>query len=95
MHPRATGGVLTEIVEPAAAAGGTDEPPAHAHQHRLPGRAGARAARRATSSCKALNEALGGGGWHEIDSEDGPVRLDLGQVVYVSAESDEPRVGFG
>jgi hypothetical protein len=44
---------------------------------------------------KALNEALGGGGWHEIDSEDGPVRVKLGDVVYVSADSDEPRVGFG
>jgi hypothetical protein len=44
---------------------------------------------------KGLNKALGGGGWHELESEDGPVRLDLGQVVYVSAESDEPRVGFG
>jgi hypothetical protein len=39
--------------------------------------------------------ALGDGGWHEIDSEDGPVRLNLGRVVYVSAESDELRVGFG
>ena len=27
--------------------------------------------------------------------EDGPVRVDLGQVVYVSADSTEPRVGFG
>jgi hypothetical protein len=44
---------------------------------------------------KALNRALGDGGWHEIDSEEGPVRVDLGQVVYVSAESDELRVGFG
>ena len=44
---------------------------------------------------KALNKALGGGGWHNIDSEDGPVRVDLGQVVYVSAESDELHVGFG
>jgi hypothetical protein len=43
---------------------------------------------------KALNKALGGGGWHQIDSEEGPVRLDLGQVVYVRAESDDPRVGF-
>ena len=34
-------------------------------------------------------------GWHELESEDGPVRLDLAQVVYVRAESDEPRVGFG
>jgi hypothetical protein len=44
---------------------------------------------------KALNKALGGDGWHEVDSEEGPVRLDLGQVVYVRAESDDQRVGFG
>lgn len=43
----------------------------------------------------ALNEALGGRGWHEVDSEEGPVRLDLAQVVYVRSESDELRVGFG
>jgi hypothetical protein len=44
---------------------------------------------------KALEKALGGEGWHEIKGEDGPVRLDLTQVVYVSAESSEPHVGFG
>jgi len=44
---------------------------------------------------KALEKALGGDGWHEIASEDGPVRLDLGQIVYVSADSSEPHVGFG
>ena len=44
---------------------------------------------------KALNKALGGDGWHELDSEEGPVRLDLAQVVYVRAESDDLRVGFG
>jgi hypothetical protein len=44
---------------------------------------------------KALNKALGGSGWHDIDSEDGPVRVDLAQVVYLSADSNEPRVGFG
>jgi hypothetical protein len=44
---------------------------------------------------KALMKALGQQGWHEIESEDGPVRVDLGQVVYVSSESPEPRVGFG
>ncbi len=43
---------------------------------------------------KALNAALGGGGWHELDSDEGPVRLDLAQVVYVRSESDELRVGF-
>jgi hypothetical protein len=44
---------------------------------------------------EGLDKALGSGGWHQLDSEDGPVRVDLAQVVYVSADSDEPRVGFG
>jgi hypothetical protein len=44
---------------------------------------------------KALEKALGNGGWHEVKGEDGPVRLDLGKVVYLSAESSEPHVGFG
>jgi hypothetical protein len=44
---------------------------------------------------KALHKALGGEGWHELDSEEGPVRLDLGQIVYVRSESDDLRVGFG
>jgi hypothetical protein len=43
----------------------------------------------------ALNEALSTGGWHQIDSEEGPVRLDISQVVYVRSEGDELRVGFG
>ena len=44
---------------------------------------------------QALQGALGGGGWHELQTEDGPVRLDLGQVVYLTSESEEPKVGFG
>ena len=44
---------------------------------------------------KALEKALEGGGWHEVKSEEGPVRLNLGQVVYISADSAEPHVGFG
>jgi hypothetical protein len=44
---------------------------------------------------KALHEALGGIGWHELETEDGPVRLDLAQVVYVRVEGDDSRVGFG
>jgi hypothetical protein len=34
-------------------------------------------------------------GWHELELEDGSVRLDLAQVAYVRVDSDEPRVGFG
>ncbi len=44
---------------------------------------------------KALHKALGEPGWHEIDSDEGPVRLDLGQIVYVRSESSDLRVGFG
>jgi hypothetical protein len=44
---------------------------------------------------KTLEKALEGGGWHEVKGEDGPVRLHLGQVVYISADSAEPHVGFG
>ncbi|HUB73933.1 MAG TPA: hypothetical protein VL979_07855 [Solirubrobacteraceae bacterium] len=44
---------------------------------------------------KALHKVLGEGGWHDIDGEDGPVRVDLSKVVYVSADKDESHVGFG
>ncbi len=53
------------------------------------------AVRLSEQQLKALEGALGSQGWHEIQSEDGPVRIDLGQVVYVTSESEEPRVGFG
>ena len=56
---------------------------------------GVLALRVADEQLAGLYRALDGGGWHQIDSEDGPVRVDLGQVVYISAESDELRVGFG
>lgn len=42
-----------------------------------------------------LNAALGGSGWHELESEEGPARVDLSKVVYVRADAEEPRVGFG
>jgi hypothetical protein len=42
-----------------------------------------------------LQKSLGSGGWHELQTEDGPVRLDLAQVVYVRSEIDDQRVGFG
>jgi hypothetical protein len=42
-----------------------------------------------------LSKALGSTGWHEIEGDEGPIRIDLGQVVYVSSENEELRVGFG
>jgi hypothetical protein len=53
------------------------------------------AVRLSEQQLKELEKALGSQGWHVILSEDGPVRIDLGQVVYVTAETEEPRVGFG
>jgi hypothetical protein len=44
---------------------------------------------------EVLYKQLGQVGWHELATEDGPVRLDLSQVVYVRAEVDDQRVGFG
>jgi hypothetical protein len=52
------------------------------------------ALRLADAQLQALQKALGGGGWHELDSEEGPVRVDLSQIVYVTADSDDSRVGF-
>ena len=43
----------------------------------------------------SLNDALGSEGWHEIDAEDGSVRLNLAHVLWVRTENDEHRVGFG
>jgi hypothetical protein len=34
------------------------------------------------------------GGWHEADTADGVVALDLGQVVFLKKETEEHRIGF-
>ena len=43
----------------------------------------------------ALHAALGDGGWHDFQHEEGTARVSLDQVVYVQVDSAEPRVGFG
>ena len=44
---------------------------------------------------KALKDALGGSDrWHEVDSEDATVTLDLSQVIYVRLDTERDRVGF-
>ena len=53
------------------------------------------AARVAPDHLKALRQALEAGEWHELQTEEGTVALNLGQVVYVNVDSDEHRVGFG
>jgi hypothetical protein len=42
-----------------------------------------------------LLEALKAGDWHDLTVDDGTIRLNLGEVVYVRTERDEHRVGFG
>jgi hypothetical protein len=43
----------------------------------------------------ALEKALGQEGWQQLTSEEGPVRVNLEQIVYLRVESEEHRVGFG
>jgi hypothetical protein len=42
-----------------------------------------------------LNDALGSEGWHELEADDGSVKLNLAHVLWVRIERDEHRVGFG
>jgi hypothetical protein len=44
---------------------------------------------------KKLQDALGGEGWHDVDGEDGALRLNLQHVLWLRVERDESRVGFG
>ena len=44
---------------------------------------------------KSLKKALGGSDrWHELESEDATVTIDLSQVVYVRLDTERDRVGF-
>jgi hypothetical protein len=42
-----------------------------------------------------LQGALGGEGWHDLEGEDGSLKLSLEHVLWVRVERDESRVGFG
>jgi len=43
----------------------------------------------------ALLEALSKGDWYDVTVDDGTIRMNLSQVVYVRTNLDEHRVGFG
>ena len=53
------------------------------------------AARVADDELAKLRAALNAGGWHDMTAEDGTVALDLSKVVYVLADHEASRVGFG
>jgi hypothetical protein len=42
-----------------------------------------------------LLKKLPDGGWHDIEAEDGTVRVNLSVVVYVQTDRSQHRVGFG
>jgi hypothetical protein len=42
-----------------------------------------------------LLQALKGADWHDLTVDDGTIRLNLSQVLYVRTTLDEHRVGFG
>lgn len=52
------------------------------------------ALRVADKQLESLHKALGNPGWHELETDEGPVRLDLAQIVYVRSESSDLHVGF-
>jgi hypothetical protein len=44
---------------------------------------------------RSLKDALGGSErWHELESEDATVTLDLSQIIYVRLDTESGRVGF-
>jgi hypothetical protein len=52
-------------------------------------------ARVAPGNLKTLRDALAGGGWHELQADDGTIDVDLSKVVYVLVDTEAHRVGFG
>lgn len=57
---------------------------------------GALSLRIANDRLDELRRLLSSGesGFREIEAADGPVLVNLGQVIYLRIESDEQRVGF-
>lgn len=47
------------------------------------------------SDLNDLLKALGSDDWHDLTVDDGTIRLNLGEVIYVRTNLDEHKVGFG
>ena len=56
---------------------------------------GALSLRVSSEHLDALLKALPAGGWHDIEADDGTVRVNLAVVVYVRTDRDKHGVGFG
>ncbi len=52
--------------------------------------------RMADETYRALGEEVRSGsqGWHELETEDSNVSVNLGQVVYVRLDTEQQKVGF-
>ena len=51
--------------------------------------------RLADDKLDAFRQAIQSGtGWHQLEAEDGPVLLNLSQVVFLRVDADDQRVGF-
>ena len=44
---------------------------------------------------QGLRDALGEGGWHDLQTEDGSALVYVPKVIYITTDSSENRVGFG
>lgn len=53
------------------------------------------AVRVAQAQLDALYSMLGSTGWQSVETDDGPVRLDLSQIVFVRSDDGAHSVGFG
>jgi hypothetical protein len=42
-----------------------------------------------------LQAAVGGEGWHQVDAEDGVVKLNLQHILWLKVDKEDTRVGFG
>ena len=52
-------------------------------------------ARLGEDGLRDLRSRLGqGGGWHDLETEDGVLAVDLGKVAFLRIDSGEHRVGF-
>lgn len=56
---------------------------------------GALSLRVSSDQLDSLLKALPAGGWHDIEADDGTVRVNLAVVVYVRSDRDKHGVGFG
>jgi hypothetical protein len=53
------------------------------------------AARVTDEELRRLHESLGKDGWHDLEAEDGSIRLNTAQVLWLRVEKNEHSVGFG